>query len=145
MTAAPAPPNLHASCVAFGAQAGVLIMGPSGAGKSSLALALIEGGAQLVADDQTLVTRIGDALFARAPRTIAGLIEIRGYGLMRLAPCRLARVRLVIDLSQRQTHRLPPPETCTLADVILPRLRPGPVPLSPLAIRHYMIRLESRF
>lgn len=140
---APQPPNLHASTVAFGPNTGILITGPSGAGKSALALALIEQGAQLVADDQTLITRIGTTLFARAPRSIAGLIELRGFGLIRLTPRRLARLRLVIDLSQSEVRRLPPPETRVIAGVTLPlRHAPGDR-LFLSAIKHYMTGLEQ--
>lgn len=142
MSAHPGRPNLHASCVAFGPGAGILITGPSGTGKSALALALIAQGAQLVADDQTLVTRTGAAVFARAPRSIAGLIEVRGFGLIRLAPRRLARLRLVIDLSQPEARRLPPPETCSIAGVTLPLRHAFPDPAFLSAIRHYMTELE---
>jgi len=139
---APRSPNLHASTVAFGPNAGILITGPSGAGKSALALALINMGAQLVADDQTLVTRVGPAVFARAPHSIAGLIEARGFGLIRLAPRRLARLRLVIDLSHPEERRLPPPETCSIAGVTLPLRHATESPLFLSAIKHYMTGLE---
>jgi len=138
----PHPPNLHASTVAFGPNAGILITGPSGAGKSALALALIERGAQLVADDQTLIMRAGDALFARAPHSITGLIEARGFGLLRLHPRRLARLRLIIDLTTPENRRLPPEETRTLAGVTLPLRHATPDPLFLSAIRHYITRLE---
>ncbi|WP_333828632.1 HPr kinase/phosphorylase [Pararhodobacter sp.] len=140
--ATPEPPNLHASAVAFGPQSGILITGPSGSGKSTVALSLIGLGAQLVADDQTLITRDGPALFARAPRNIAGLIELRGFGLIRLIPRRLARIRLVIDLAQPEKQRLPLPETCTIRGVTLPLRRPGPGPLFLAAIRHYITGFE---
>ncbi|MCC5969398.1 MAG: HPr kinase/phosphatase C-terminal domain-containing protein [Pararhodobacter sp.] len=143
MNAAPAPPNLHASAIAFGPQAGVLITGPSGSGKSTLALSLIDQGAQLVADDQTLIARVDAALFARAPQPIAGLIEVRGFGLIRLPPRRLARIRLVIDLTHTEDTRLPPLRTHTIAGVTLPLLHPGPTPLLPIAIRHYIMKLEQ--
>ena len=54
--------NIHASCVAMGGH-GVLLLGASGAGKSDLALRLIDEGAQLVADDRTL-------LFTRRRRAV---------------------------------------------------------------------------
>lgn len=104
---------VHASTVAFGPEGGVVIEGPSGSGKSQLALMLVGQGAQLVADDQTLLMASEAGLFARAPRPIAGLIEARGLGLLRLAACRLARVRLVVDLSHPEAApRLPEPATC---------------------------------
>jgi len=142
VSSAPQPPNLHASTVAFGPNAGVLITGPSGSGKSTLALSLIELGAQLVADDQTLITRIGQAVFARAPRAIEGLVEVRGVGLIRLLPRRLARIRLVIDLEQAEERRMPPLETCTIAGVQLPCRQRSPGPLFVLAIRHYIMKLQ---
>lgn len=138
MSAPVEPPNLHASAVAFGAQGGVLIIGPSGSGKSTLALALIEQGAQLVADDQTLVSSVGGMLYARAPRSIAGLIEVRGLGLVRVLPRSIARLRLVIDLGQTEDRRLPPHETCTIAGIPLPRLKAGKGGAFIHAIRHYL-------
>ncbi len=140
--ATPQPPNLHASAVAFGPNSGILITGPSGAGKSTMALGLIEQGAQLVADDQILIARAGNALFARAPRSIAGMIELRGFGLIRLTPRRLARLRLVIDLSKPEERRLPPLETRSIAGVVLPLRHATPGPLFLSAIKHYITKLE---
>ncbi len=73
----------HASCVAIGGVA-VLIAGPSGSGKSDMALRLIDRGAQLVSDDYTVITQSGAALFASAPSTIKGKIEVRGLGLIEM-------------------------------------------------------------
>ncbi len=88
----------HASCVAFGRERGILIEGPSGSGKSQLALELIALGAVLVADDRTVLIGAEGKLFARAPNSIAGLIEVRGFGLLRLPPFRLAAVAAVVTL-----------------------------------------------
>ena len=62
----------------------VLISGPSGSGKSDLALRLIDRGFTLVSDDQTIVRRDGDRLFASAPPTIKGKLEIRGVGIVEM-------------------------------------------------------------
>lgn len=70
---------VHASCVAIKGQ-GVLIIGPSGSGKSDLALRLIDRGARLVSDDQSIVTLENGRLLARPPQTIQGLVEVRGLG-----------------------------------------------------------------
>jgi hypothetical protein len=70
---------VHASCVACRGRA-ILIIGPSGSGKSDLALRLIDRGARLVSDDQTLVTLENGRLLASPPRTIQGLVEVRGLG-----------------------------------------------------------------
>ena len=73
--------RLHATTVAIDGVA-VMIEGVSGSGKSDLALRLIDRGAVLVSDDQTLVVRSGKTLLARAPATIAGRFEVRGIGIL---------------------------------------------------------------
>ena len=97
--------NIHASCVALGNQ-GVLLLGKSGAGKSDLALRLIDGGAALVADDRTILSTRGGALFARAPESIPGLLEIRGLGIVKLQVRTKVKVSLVVRLG-REDARLP--------------------------------------
>ena len=77
----PSSDRLHATTVAIDGVA-VMIEGASGSGKSDLALRLIDRGATLVSDDQTLVVRSGKGLLARAPTTIAGQIEVRGIGIL---------------------------------------------------------------
>jgi serine kinase of HPr protein (carbohydrate metabolism regulator) len=79
--ALPSSDRLHATTVAIDGLA-VMIEGASGSGKSDLALRLIDRGAALVSDDQTLVVRSGKTLLARAPTTIAGRIEVRGIGIL---------------------------------------------------------------
>ena len=82
--AIPSSDRLHATTVAIDGLA-VLIEGRSGSGKSDLALRLIDRGATLVSDDQTLVMRAGKTLRARAPATIAGRLEVRGIGILGFA------------------------------------------------------------
>ncbi len=77
----PSSDRLHATTVAIDGVA-VMIEGASGSGKSDLALRLIDRGAVLVSDDQTLVIRVGKTLRARPPSTIAGRIEVRGIGIV---------------------------------------------------------------
>jgi serine kinase of HPr protein (carbohydrate metabolism regulator) len=75
--------TLHASCVAIKGRA-VLIEGRSGEGKSDLALRLIDRGAVLVSDDQTICQRRDGVLHATPPATIAGKIEVRSVGIVEL-------------------------------------------------------------
>lgn len=112
--------NIHASCVvlgraaeAFGASpdAGILLLGRSGAGKSDLALRLIELGSLLVADDRCEISADDETLWARPPRALAGLIEIRGVGIATLAFASEARVSLAVRLIEPcAVARLPEPE-----------------------------------
>lgn len=115
--------NVHGSAVAFGPARGVLILGASGSGKSRLALNLIDKGAQLVADDQVFLATDRGALFARAPHATAGLIEVRGLGILRLGHRWLARIVLVIDM-EAPAPRLSLPVPRELAGVTVPCL-PG--------------------
>lgn len=113
---------VHATSVEIGGHA-VLIRGPSGSGKSDLALRLIDGGAVLVADDQSAISNDGGRLFVGVPETIAGLLEVRGLGIVRVA-CR-ARVplALVVDIVHpKDVDRLPEPSAAQLLGVMVPRV-----------------------
>lgn len=104
---------VHATTVDI-AGLGFLILGPSGAGKSDLALRLLARGALLVADDQTDVTPVGGGLRARGPAPILGLIEARGFGIVRAPTKRATRLRLAVELVQRAVGRMPEPRTWSL-------------------------------
>jgi HPr kinase/phosphorylase len=117
---------LHATAVAIASRA-VLLRGVPGAGKSDLALRLIDAGARLVADDQSELDRRDDALFVRAPATIAGLIEVRGIGIFRLDPIAEAPVALIVDLvPPEQVERLPARRTETILGLALPLIAVAP-------------------
>jgi serine kinase of HPr protein (carbohydrate metabolism regulator) len=119
--------RVHATCVALRLRRtwrAVLLRGPSGAGKSDLALRLIESGWHLVADDQTELSRHGRQLMATAPARIAGLIEARGLGIVRVARdqvVRRAAVALLVDLAHpERVERLPDPASEVVLGVTLP-------------------------
>lgn len=124
-SAAPPAEILHASCVAIGDRA-ALITGPSGSGKSALALQLIALGAALVADDRVALSMRGAEVIARAPNAIAGLIEARGVGLLRMAWRPEAEVTLVADLSPAGRDRLPRRSVRRLLRAEAPLISVGP-------------------
>jgi hypothetical protein len=95
---------IHGTCVVLQAK-GVLLLGASGAGKSDLALRLIHDGATLVADDRVVLGLKAGKITASAPTTIAGLIEVRGLGIVKL-PARAANLALVVQLGD-EGPRLP--------------------------------------
>jgi HPr kinase/phosphorylase len=128
-------PTIHASAVLAGAHA-ILIRGPSGAGKSRLALEFIQapaahcGGAplftRLVADDRIDVAAVHGRLLARPALALAGLLEVRGIGIIRLPYEPVAVVSLVVDLNGGE--RMPEAaatRTC-IEGIWLPRLAAAP-------------------
>ena len=138
--------QVHASCIDLKG-AGVLIRGPSGSGKSDLALRLIDAGASLVADDRVDLRRDGDGLFASAPTEIAGMLEIRGLGIIRLQTAsQQARVEMVVDLMPRESvERLPEPARCTCLGISLPVLGLAPFEASaPAKVRFALARLAGQ-
>ncbi|GBQ60215.1 HPr kinase/phosphorylase [Komagataeibacter swingsii] len=100
------PVQIHASCAARGAQ-GIMLCGPSGSGKSDLLLRLIDAGYDLVADDRVCL-RAG---WASAPAALAGLLEVRGIGIIRMGYRARVRVAAVARLVSPPDYppRLPPP------------------------------------
>jgi HPr kinase/phosphorylase len=80
------------------------LIGPPGSGKSDLALRLLSSGFELVADDQVDIV---DG-FASCPAELAGLLEVRGLGIVRLPYQIRARLALIVELDE-PADRLPMP------------------------------------
>jgi HPr kinase/phosphorylase len=108
--------RVHGSCVARDG-AGVLIVGPSGAGKSDLTLRLLARGFSLVADDQVDISNGR----ARAPEALAGLLEVRGIGIVQLPYIPDVKLKLVVSLTD-QPDRLPRPEQHAVLSLPVVRL-----------------------
>lgn len=95
--------NLHATGLVLG-KTGLILRGMSGAGKSLLALELIDEWdarglpAKLVSDDRIEIDAGPAGLVMHAPRTIEGLIELRGRGIVERPFVRKAALHLVVDL-----------------------------------------------
>jgi HPr kinase/phosphorylase len=133
--------SVHASAVLVDNRA-VLIRGPSGAGKSRLAFDLILAGrsgqippAMLVGDDRVHLEARGGQIVVRPASALAGLIEIRGLGIRRIAFAAEAIVGLVVDLSAADAERLPAPGALLtrIGGISIPRIPVGhdfpPLPL----------------
>jgi len=99
----------------------VLLTGPAGAGKSDLLLRLLSRGFSLVADDRVEI----DGMRARAPAALAGLLEVRGLGIVRLPCVAEAELVLAVELT-RDVPRLPSPARHQTFDLPLLRLDPEP-------------------
>lgn len=133
--------TIHATTVAIGGQA-VLIEGPSGAGKSDLALRLIDRGAMLLADDRTIVLASGGRLLARCPASIAGLIEVRGLGIVPVPHLAEAPIALAV-LCADSPIRMPEPAFRLLEAIRLPQVTVDPrAPSAPLVVEIALARLS---
>jgi HPr kinase/phosphorylase len=118
--------RVHGTCVALSGK-GVLLRGPPASGKSDLALRLVDGGALLVADDQTELYLEADRIIARAPAVIAGRLEVRGVGIVSARSLDKAPLELVIDLvSPDRIERMPDPRFWSCFGRPVPLLRLAP-------------------
>ncbi|MEM9682394.1 MAG: serine kinase [Pseudomonadota bacterium] len=125
--------------------AGVLFRGLPGAGKSDLALRFVDSGAMLIADDRVVVARSDGGVTAAAPETIAGRLEVRGFGIVTLPHAAATPLRLVVDLvSDRLVERLPKPAETMLLDVAVPLLELAPFEASTPAKIRLALRLSSQ-
>ena len=105
----------------------MLLRGQSGAGKSDLALRLIDAGASLVTDDQSVLSRRDETIIVRAPGRISGLMEVRGIGIMRIESLAEAPVVLIADLvPPEQIDRLPERRRETVLGLSLPLIAVAP-------------------
>lgn len=117
---------VHASCVALGGR-GVLLRGAPGAGKSDLALRLIDAGATLVSDDQVALDDGGAALLASPPARLAGLLEVRGLGIVAMAYTARCPLHLAVDLvASAAVERMPEADSVMLRGHRLARLALAP-------------------
>ena len=96
--------QIHGSCAARH-EAGVLLLGPPGSGKSDLLLRLLDHGFALVADDRVDI----EGGEASPPPSLAGRLEVRGLGIVRLPFVTPIRLALVVTMGGMA--RLPMPST----------------------------------
>ncbi len=97
----------HATAVCVKGE-GVLLLGESGVGKTDLALRLIANGATLIADDQVDIFPANQGLHLSPPASLAGVIELRGIGLIKLPHTARSPLRLVVQCISGLGERLPP-------------------------------------
>lgn len=118
--------TVHATAVAIDDK-GVLLRGPSGSGKSDLALRLIDDGALLIADDRTGLTCRNGNVIALRPEEIAGKLEVRGVGIIKIPSIAEAAISVVVDLvDPHSIERLPECGTAELLGCRIPRIAIAP-------------------
>ena len=148
--------NIHGTAIVIGTL-GVLFNGPSGSGKSMLAFACMVAARRqgvfsaLISDDQVLVSGDDGRITASRPESIAGLIELRGSGIVAIESVASAALDLAVSvISLPQAERLPPEnerfDIAGLGSVPLVRLWNGALePLATLAALVPDLQGEVRF
>ena len=118
--------QLHQATVVAIRGRAVMIEGPPGSGKTSLALALIDRGAQLIGDDGVILEASAGQLLAHPHPETRGLLEVRNLGLLRCDVCEVAPVALVLQLDREAVRFVEAAESVERAGVSLPMLRLWP-------------------
>jgi serine kinase of HPr protein (carbohydrate metabolism regulator) len=146
---------MHAGLVAARLQGrwqGALIEGGSGVGKSDLALRALEHGLRLVADDRTHVFVSGGRLFGTVPKNIAGLVEVRGWGLESVVALPTAEIVLWVRFvnGPDEVDRAPDPSFDHLLGVEIPTFDMWPFEASAplkliLAMRHLGVEAQQGY
>jgi serine kinase of HPr protein (carbohydrate metabolism regulator) len=116
-------PVVHAGLIAArsnGPWRGVLIEGPADAGKSDLALRSLAHGFRLVADDRVILWTSGGRLYGRAPDTLAGLIEVRGFDVVRMSALPFSEIVLVAQAGIPE--RIPEPAFADILGLRVPKI-----------------------
>ncbi|MBD8687852.1 MULTISPECIES: HPr kinase/phosphorylase [unclassified Rhizobium] len=106
--------NLHATAIVIG-KTGLLFVGPSGSGKSEMAFSFMTEAercgldAFLVGDDQVFITGHDGGVMAERPEAIAGLLELRGSGIISVKSVASAPMHYAItSVTSPVSPRLPP-------------------------------------
>lgn len=134
--------NVHGTAISVGGR-GLIFIGPSGIGKSMMAfncltIARRAGvSSALIADDQVFLTPQEDRIIATCPPSIAGLMELRGSGIVKMDHVQSVALDLAVQpVSGPGAERLPPEnEYWQIADIgRLPMVRIAATASDPLAI-----------
>ena len=112
--------DIQATAVSYKRQA-ILIQGPAGVGKTSLALQLIERGANLIGDDIVEIFIKNNKLCCKPKVKLNGVIEVRGLGLVGgLKVEKSVPVLCVVRLHKKNVERYPKTKTISYLNKKIP-------------------------
>jgi serine kinase of HPr protein (carbohydrate metabolism regulator) len=141
------PTNMHATGLVLG-KTGLILRGPSGAGKSLLALELVDEWearglvGKLVSDDRIDVAVERGKLVMLAPKSIEGLVELRGRGIVQRPFVSKAPLHLVVDLVPTLERMVE--EDALEAELLGIRLPRCPVPQAGVVdARHQLLLIKE--
>ena len=134
--------RIHGTSISLG-ENGLLIIGESGSGKSDLALRLIDSGATLISDDQTLCLKKQDEIFLFSIEAIYGLLEVRDMGIIKVPYVENVKMKIIVSLVQKKTERLYPKNEKRLLGLNFPHLELESNEIS--AVAKIKLKLNERF
>ena len=125
--------NIHASAICVMGQ-GVLFLGDSGSGKSDMSLRMIaQYGAKLISDDRVDIKNVNNCLIASAPKSIQGLLEVRGVGIVDVPTIDQSEINIVVQLVTSNIDRMPEKATYEIEGITLPFIKINPFEASSTA------------
>ena len=134
-------PLAHASAFAYDG-IGCLLTGDTASGKSRLLAEAVYHGAKMIADDQVQLAVEGEQLIARPVPHLKGILELRGFGLVRMADTLDAHpIHLTVRLDSASHVRLPEPCSQKHCGLNIPYLLLPPPPK--LAIISLLLYLKA--
>jgi len=114
--------RFHATSIVFD-NCGILITGKSGFGKSDLALRLIDSGATLISDDQTICKKKNGEIFLFSPKETKGLLEVREVGIITVPYVEDVKLAMVVNLVDIEGERMPENKMLRILGVKVPKLK----------------------
>lgn len=133
--------QIHGTSICY-KQKGLLFLGKSGNGKSDLALRLIDKGANLIADDQTILTLKNNKIILTCPSEIKSKLEIRGIGIIKMPSIKEHQLDIVFQLkSFREIKRIPNENWRMLLDQKIPYYEIDPFELSVNAKINFLLKI----
>ncbi len=127
--------TLHATALEWFGK-GFLLLGSSASGKSDLALRLIDNGANLISDDQIIISNENDSLIAKCPDNLQGKLEVRGVGIIKTPFYAVHSINLCFNL-QKTVDRFPKKNLKTFKNITIPCYQLNPFEVSaPIKIKH---------
>ncbi len=117
--------DIYASAVSIHGN-GILLFGESKSGKSDITVRLLHDGADLIADDRTVLKKRGESVYAFPNPNIKGLIEVRGIGLVSLPFTENIPVAAIFTLIDKDEERTPLPGYREIMGIKIPTWKINP-------------------
>lgn len=124
---------IHATAFAYHG-IGCMLLGATGTGKSRLLAEAMLHGAHLIADDRVRLCALNGHLVASAAPNLEGVVELRGFGLIKRADTVHSHpIHLIVELDEAAQARLPEPQSREFEGVAVPYLKLLPAPMTSIA------------